>query len=104
MTEKKKLLEYCGFKPYELYKDWWLTPDGEHFDDKDELTCDWLFKYFIPAWQGDNEEDIKVRFKIVVARFPYKVEIERGDIETDGIGETPNKAFAEAALKVIETK
>ncbi len=106
-TDKKKILEFCGWRQGNYWdtKLDWFDPDGKSRGALPEITCDWLFTYFVPAW--NKQEDQSTIWSILFTDLPdFKkccIEDEE-DVDTEGEGITEAEAFAEAALKLIEAK
>ena len=104
-TDKKKILEFCGFTvEYKYHPSGNYTeivyPDSRKKPGLPDLTCDWLFVHFVPAWNKAKPTD-----KIIeIAFVSSNCTICHGFLRPEEIqvGKTQAEAFANAALKLIE--
>lgn len=106
-TNKKKLLEFCGWNYRNGF--WYKDNQVDYVIPTADLTTDWLFTNFVPAWNKANpEKEIDAvsfgHFTDETTRPKY-CQLMGCDVPLiTKQGDTHAEAFANACLKLIEAK
>lgn len=113
-SEREKMLTFCGWTLRNKAEDSeankygfvvinaWYNPEGK-VSELPELTTDWLFQNFIPAWNKAHPEN---QIFQVIFNIPEKTtSIFHGWFTPEEIqpSSTEQEAFLNAALKLLET-